>query len=89
MRGMLREMTSRKLRVVVALQTPMLMSDRSGALRVVDAPDCLYWHNDRHCSMSLLIHRRVSEKVNHVLETVAAEFVHVKVLDPAKSSVRT
>lgn len=83
MRGTLREITARKLRVVLVLQTPLLMTDRGPASRLVDAPDCLFWRAARDCSMSLLTHQRVSWQTNHVLEKVAAEFAEARVLDPA------
>ncbi len=79
MRSTLREVTAKGLRVLLFLQSPILLSDWDG--RALDVPECLFRRTERDCSMSLSTHRQISEAVNRVLKKVAAEFAEVRVLD--------
>jgi len=80
LRSSLRQMTDEGLRVVIVLQTPVLLSSWEGP--ALDAPDCLLRKTDADCSMPLLFHDRLSNPVNSIIKKVAAEFSGVRVFDP-------
>jgi peptidoglycan/LPS O-acetylase OafA/YrhL len=80
LRSTLRLTTDRGLRVVIILQTPILLSSWEGP--ALDAPACLFRKNDADCSMPLLLHDQLSNPVNSIIKKVAAEFSGVRVFDP-------
>jgi peptidoglycan/LPS O-acetylase OafA/YrhL len=79
LRSSLRQMTGQGLRVVIVLQTPVLLSSWEGP--ALDAPDCLFRKTDADCSMPLLFHDQLSNPVNSIINKVAAEFSGVRVFD--------
>jgi peptidoglycan/LPS O-acetylase OafA/YrhL len=80
LRSTLRQITDQGLRVVIVLQTPILLSSWGGP--ALDAPDCLFRKNDADCSMPLLLHDQLSNPVNNIMKKVGAEFSGVQVFDP-------
>lgn len=80
LRSTLRQITDRGLRVVIVLQTPVLLSGWDGP--ALDVPDCLFRKKDADCSMPLLLHDQLSHPVNDVIKKVAAEFSGAQVFDP-------
>ena len=80
LRSALRTLTDRGLRVVIVLQTPILIS--SWGHKFIDAPECLFRRSDSDCAMSLAFHRQHAHGVNEVITRVAGEFPDVQVFDP-------
>jgi peptidoglycan/LPS O-acetylase OafA/YrhL len=80
MRATLRDITGRGMRVVLILQSPMLMRADENAL--IDAPVCLFRSTRRDCEMPRVLHERLSAPANQVLIKVAAEFPEVRTFDP-------
>jgi peptidoglycan/LPS O-acetylase OafA/YrhL len=80
LRSTLHLTTDQELRVVIILQTPILLSGWGGP--ALDAPACLFRKNDADCSMPLLLHNQLSNPVNNIIKKVAAEFSGVQVFDP-------
>jgi peptidoglycan/LPS O-acetylase OafA/YrhL len=80
MRATLRDITGRGLRVLLILQSPMLIRADENAL--IDAPVCLFRSTDQDCVMPRGLHERLSEPANRVLIKVASEFPEVRVFDP-------
>src|SRR6202000_1874141 len=80
LRSTLRQITDQGLRIVIVLETPVLLGGWEGP--ALDAPDCLFRRNDAECSMPLSFHDRLSKPANDVIKKVAAEFSGVRVLDP-------
>jgi peptidoglycan/LPS O-acetylase OafA/YrhL len=80
LRSTLRQITDQGLRVVIVLQTPILLRGSEGP--ALDPPDCLFRKSDADCSMPLLLHNQLSNPVNSIIKKVAAEFSGVRVFDP-------
>jgi hypothetical protein len=80
LRSTLSQITDQGLRVLIVLQTPILLSSWEGP--TLDAPDCLFRKNDADCSMPLLLHDQLSNPVNNIIKKVATEFSSVQVFDP-------
>jgi len=80
LRSTLRRITDRGLRVVIVLQTPVLMATWDGP--ALEAPDCLFRRSDADCSMPLLFHDQLSNSVNSIIKKVATESSNVRVFDP-------
>jgi peptidoglycan/LPS O-acetylase OafA/YrhL len=79
-RSTLRDITRRGLRVVLILQSPMLI--RAGEDALIDAPECLFRADEGDCVMPRALHERLSGPANQVLMKVADEFPLVRVFDP-------
>jgi peptidoglycan/LPS O-acetylase OafA/YrhL len=80
LRSTLRQITDQRLRVVIILQTPILLRGWGGP--ALNPPECLFRKNDADCSMPLLLHDQLSNPVNNIMKKVAAEFSGVRVFDP-------
>lgn len=80
LRSALRSLTDQGLRVVIVLQTPILIS--SWGHKFIDAPECLFRRSDSDCAMSLAFHHQHAGGVNNVITRVASEFPLVRVFDP-------
>jgi peptidoglycan/LPS O-acetylase OafA/YrhL len=66
-------------RVVLMLQSPILLADKSN--KALDVPLCLLRREEHDCTMRRALHDSLSSQVNHILTAVASEFVNVKTLD--------